>query len=74
MILKSVNKLTFEDFVGVAAFAVPWRIAVLCEVAQFQVADCESDDGSLVQLTRDGGGKRKHLGEFIELVVLLAAT
>ena len=36
--------LTFKDFVCVAAFAVPWWIAMLCEIAEFQVADRESDD------------------------------
>lgn len=48
--------LTLEDFASVTRLTIPWRIAVLCEIAQFQVADRESDDGGLVELTSDGGG------------------
>lgn len=75
MILRQTKqRLTFEDFVRVTAFAVPWRVAVLCEVAEFQIADCESDDRRLVQLTCDCGGEWKHLGQLVELVILLAAS
>lgn len=38
-----------------------------------EVSDRQPDDGGLVQLRRDGVGKREHLGQLVELVVLLAA-
>ena len=44
------------------------------EVSQLQVADAESDDGGLIQLTRDRRRQRQHLGKFIKLVVLLAPS
>ena len=44
------------------------------EVSQLQVADAESDDGGLIQLTGDRRRQRQHLGEFVELVVLLAPS
>lgn len=73
-ILECKQGLTFEDFVGVAALAVPWRVAVLCKVAKLQVTDGESDDRGLVELAGDGGGKWKHFGQFVKLIILFAAS
>ena len=39
-----------------------------------EVAGGESDDGGLVQLTRDGSGQRQQLPQLKELQVLLLAT
>ena len=54
-------------------FDVPRRLAVAGKVFQLQIGNGEPDDGGLVQLRRDGGRQRQHLGQFVELVVLLAA-
>lgn len=52
----------------------PWWIAVTAEVSQFQVANCQSYDGRLVQLAGDGRRQRQHFGQLVELVVLFAAS
>lgn len=44
------------------------------KVPQLQIADGQSNDGRLVQLTGDGCRQWQHLGQLVELVVLLAAT
>ena len=41
------------------------------EFADLEEADGEPDDGSLVQLRGDGTRQRQHLGQLVELVVLL---
>ena len=51
----------------------PGRIAVAGEILEAQEGYGEPDDGRLVQLRRDGRRQRKHLGQFVEFVVLLAA-
>lgn len=56
----------------VAILPGPWRVSVSAEVPQFQVANCQSYDGRLVQLACDGRRQRQHFGQFIELVILLA--
>ena len=70
------SDVTFSGGSGLGAgagVALPRRIAVAREVAQFEVADGQPDDGSLVQLAGDGGRQRQQLGQLVELVVLLAA-
>lgn len=44
------------------------------KVSQFQIAYGQSYYGSLVQLAGDGRRQGQHLGQLIELVVLLATT
>ncbi len=51
----------------------PRRVPVDGELAKLEVGDGEADDGSLVQLRRDGTGQRQHLGQLVELPVLLPA-
>ena len=67
------KELTFDGGVGWWAFyaQVPWRVPLVGEVPHLQVADGEADDGSLVQLAGDGAGQGQHLGQLIELKVLL---
>jgi len=44
------------------------------DLPQTQVADGESDDGRLVQLSSDGRRQRQQLRQLVELGVLLAAS
>lgn len=39
------------------------------EVPQFEKADGQTYDGCLVQLTGNGTGQWKHLGQFVKLIV-----
>lgn len=41
------------------------------EIPKFEVRDGEPDDGGLVQLRGDGARQRQHLGQLVELGVLL---
>ena len=45
-----------------------------CKLPEPQVGDGESDDGGLVQLRGDGAWQGEHLGQLIELIVLLASS
>ena len=56
-----------------AGVALPRRVAVAREVAQFEVADGEADDRRLVELAGDGRRQRQQFRQLVELVVLLAA-
>ena len=49
----------------------PRRVAVSREIPKFEVRDGEPDDGGLVQLGGDGAWQRQHLGQLVELSVLL---
>lgn len=49
----------------------PGRVSLAGEGAHVQVADGEADDRGLVQLAGDGPGQGQHLGQLIELKVLL---
>lgn len=64
---------TFHGGVGRGSFhaQVPRWVPLVGEVPHLQVADGESDDGGLVQLTGDGAWQWQHLGQFIKLKVLL---
>ena len=44
------------------------------EILQLQIRDRQPNNRRLVQLASDGARKWKHLGQFVELVVLFAAT
>lgn len=70
----STSLLTFDGGVGRRALhsQVPRRVALIGKVPHLQVADGESDDGCLVQLTGDGTRKRQHLGQLVKLKVLFA--
>lgn len=57
----------------VAVLPGPWRVSVAAEVPQFQVANCQSYDGRLIQLACDSRRQGQHFGQFIELVVFLAS-
>lgn len=63
---------TFDALVGRRSVAAPGWIPVPGEIPQLQVGDGEPDDGRLVQLRRDGGGQRQHLGQFVELEVFFS--
>lgn len=64
---------TFDGGVGRRSFhaQVPRRVPLVGKVPHLQVADGEADDGGLVQLTGDGARQRQHLGQLVELKVLL---
>lgn len=68
------SSLTFQNLTWVAVFSRPWRVSGSTEISQFQVANCQSYDWCLIQLACDGRRQRQHFGQFIELVVLLAAS
>lgn len=64
---------TFYGGVGGRALyaQVPRRVSLVSEVPHLQVADGEADDGGFVQLAGDGSRERQHLGQLVELKVLL---
>lgn len=64
---------TFDGGVGRRSFhaQVPRRVTLVGKVPHLQVADGEADDGGLVQLAGDGARQRQHLGQLVELKVLL---
>ena len=53
---------------------LPGRLAVAAEVLELETSDRQPDDGSLVELARDGARKRQHLRQLVELIVLLASS
>lgn len=59
---------------GVIILPGPWWVPGAAEVSQFQVTNGQSYDGRLVQLAGDSRRKWQHFGQFVELVVLLAAS
>lgn len=65
---------TFDRGVGRRSLdaKVPRRVSLVGKVPHLQVADGEPDDGGLVQLAGDGARQRQHLGQLIELKVLLS--
>ncbi len=65
--------LTFV-FLWFVLLAAPRWLSRGRELPEPEVSDGQPDDGGLVQLRRDGSGKRKHLSQLVELKVLLPAT
>lgn len=64
---------TFAGGGGALGPQHPGGLAVAGEVAHLEVADGEAHDGGLVQLAGDGAGQGQHLGQLVELEVLLPA-
>jgi len=70
----SYKTLTFVCLINRLGVAGPGRVAMVTEVAQFQVADGETDDGRLIQLARDGRRKGKQFCQLVELVVFFSSS
>lgn len=65
---------TFDALVGRGAVPAPRGVSVPGKVTQFEVRDSQPDDGRLIELRCNGCRKRQHLGQFVELEVLLPST
>lgn len=73
-LLEGRKVLTVDGLGEGGLVSGPGRVPVAGKVPQLEVGDGEPDDTGLVQLGGNGGRQGQHLGQLIELIVLLAAA